>query len=173
MSVLFLFCPHTLCTILISSKYADIFCDVMFIFAEISCSTPENVPNGKVGGLNYTYGSSITYKCDPGFNHTSGNLTRTCLANGHWSGSIPNCSGKECLFKQRSFFISFFFIFKKLFLHFSCFPSIMVIDAVQLLTKSKKKRGDCYMKWFTIYRRVLICHVYIAIEYSCNEIHCI
>ena len=38
--------------------------------------------------------SQATYTCNDGFIISSGNGTRTCEANGEWSGSEPTC-GKQ------------------------------------------------------------------------------
>ena len=40
----------------------------------------------------YAHGVVVTYTCSSGFQHTSGNLARTCTT-GAWSGSIPVCTG--------------------------------------------------------------------------------
>lgn len=42
----------------------------------------------------YHTGSEAFYSCDPGFNHFEGDLTRTCLSNGTWSGDPAMCNGK-------------------------------------------------------------------------------
>lgn len=42
----------------------------------------------------YHIGSEAFYSCDPGFNHSGGDLTRTCLSNGTWSGDPAMCTGK-------------------------------------------------------------------------------
>ena len=36
----------------------------------------------------------MTYACQPGYNHTDGDLTRTCQANGSLTGSTPVCTSK-------------------------------------------------------------------------------
>ena len=40
------------------------------------------------------FGSQATYTCNDGFVISSGDDTRTCEANGEWSGSEPTC-GKQ------------------------------------------------------------------------------
>ena len=38
-------------------------------------------------------GSNVTYSCVQGL-ALIGDVTRTCLSNGEWSGSVPTCTGK-------------------------------------------------------------------------------
>ena len=50
-------------------------------------------------------GSNVTYSCAQGL-ALIGDVTRTCLSNGEWSGSVPTCSGKPmqcfaCVFIQQ------------------------------------------------------------------------
>ena len=40
------------------------------------------------------YNTSVTYTCQPGYDHTDGDLTRTCQANGSLTGSLPECTSK-------------------------------------------------------------------------------
>ncbi|XP_051004158.1 C4b-binding protein alpha chain [Acomys russatus] len=61
------------------------------------CGSPPDISNGKHNGGNedfYTYGSSVTYSCDPSFT-LSGNASLTCtVVNktvGVWSPSPPTC----------------------------------------------------------------------------------
>ncbi|XP_073229635.1 sushi repeat-containing protein SRPX-like [Porites lutea] len=39
-----------------------------------------------------TYGSSCTFSCQTGYTSPKGNVTRTCLASGKWSGGDINCT---------------------------------------------------------------------------------
>ena len=51
------------------------------------------IANG-TGCFNTTVGSVATYMCDEGYTSAHGNdLTRTCLINGSWNGSILKCKG--------------------------------------------------------------------------------
>ena len=64
----------------------------------ILCDTPSLVINN--GRLlddtgNYTYGTTIRYKCDPGY-FSDGAMQRTCEVSGRWSGSIPVCEKVSC-----------------------------------------------------------------------------
>ena len=65
-------------------------------FSVVSCSAElSDVTNGKPWlSNNLDFGSVINSACDEGYELTSGNLTRTCQANGKWSGSQPVCTSK-------------------------------------------------------------------------------
>ncbi|KAL9960422.1 hypothetical protein ACROYT_G033877 [Oculina patagonica] len=39
-----------------------------------------------------TYGSNCVFGCESGYGSTSGNVTRTCLQTGQWSGNPINCT---------------------------------------------------------------------------------
>ena len=54
----------------------------------------------------HNYNSSVTYSCNTGYYLASGNLTRTCLASGAWSGSLPNCSSNLSQMYIISLFLS-------------------------------------------------------------------
>ncbi|XP_060228003.1 C4b-binding protein alpha chain isoform X2 [Meriones unguiculatus] len=66
------------------------------------CGPPPDISNGKhSGGYEdfYTYGSSVTYRCDPSFT-LSGNASITCTVvnktTGVWSPSPPTCEKITC-----------------------------------------------------------------------------
>ena len=40
----------------------------------------------------YGYYDNVTYTCDSGYEHTAGNLTRSCMAINTWSGTTPECT---------------------------------------------------------------------------------
>nr|XP_037289007.1 sushi, von Willebrand factor type A, EGF and pentraxin domain-containing protein 1-like [Rhipicephalus microplus] len=67
----------------------DIRCDVL------SCPKPEHVPHGTAAYSSITFGSSIEYQCDPWF-ELHGVQQRICLADGKWSGSVPQCLPTPC-----------------------------------------------------------------------------
>ncbi|XP_065290015.1 sushi, von Willebrand factor type A, EGF and pentraxin domain-containing protein 1-like [Dermacentor albipictus] len=67
----------------------DIVCDV------VSCPEPEEVPHGTAVYPSTTYGSSVEYQCDPWF-QLHGVQQRTCLADGTWSDSAPQCQPTSC-----------------------------------------------------------------------------
>ena len=45
----------------------------------------------------YDYNTDVTYSCDLAYNHTAGNLTRTCNASAEWTGTLPTCESKTTL----------------------------------------------------------------------------
>ena len=45
--------------------------------------------------MSWTYGDTVVYSCDVLYQHTAGNLVRTCEASGQWSGEPPTCTGKH------------------------------------------------------------------------------
>ena len=61
----------------------------------VDCGGLLDPPNGMVDDPVTTFGSQATYTCDMGF--TLGNMidTRTCQIDRSWSGSEPECTGKN------------------------------------------------------------------------------
>lgn len=57
-----------------------------------SCETPPAPANGTVSTTGTRTGNTATYACSNGFT-LSGSRTRTCQANGVWSGTPPSCVG--------------------------------------------------------------------------------
>ena len=41
----------------------------------------------------YNYNEAVTYSCNDGYDHTSGDLVNTCTAIDTWSGAEPVCTG--------------------------------------------------------------------------------
>ena len=60
------------------------------ILAAVSCHEPENLTNGDRIGMDFTFMKTIHYLCHPGY-RLNGSRTRTCSANGTWTGSSPTC----------------------------------------------------------------------------------
>ena len=61
--------------------------------ADVCCSNLDDPLSGQVELSNTTVGSTANYTCNQGYTISNGNSTRTCEANGQWSGSPPSC---EC-----------------------------------------------------------------------------
>ena len=59
----------------------------------IDCGDPGTPANGERVGSEFTYGKTITYDCDPGY-QISGSRSRTCQLDGSWSGSVATCVGE-------------------------------------------------------------------------------
>ena len=59
----------------------------------IDCGTLNDTTNGRVShSAGTTFGQTATYSCDTGYTLV-GDSTRTCQADGMWSGSEPTCQG--------------------------------------------------------------------------------
>lgn len=62
----------------------------------VQCDKPSHViSNGRMIGEVYTFGSVITYECDPGY-YIDGLDERICQATGEWNAPIPVCVAVEC-----------------------------------------------------------------------------
>ena len=61
----------------------------------ISCPPPDGVSYGTFVATSYVVGSTIMYKCVPGY-RLHGGADRTCLANKTWTGKAPQCRPIEC-----------------------------------------------------------------------------
>ena len=55
------------------------------------CGSLANPPNGEVKMSGTTFNSTITFSCNDGY-HLVGETTRTCQANGSWSGNESTCT---------------------------------------------------------------------------------
>ena len=58
----------------------------------VDCQTPGDISNAQWNG-NTTYGSIVTYTCDPGYSATGGSNI-TCMATRNWSDIPPVCEGE-------------------------------------------------------------------------------
>ena len=63
----------------------------LYVSAVVDCGTLEDLDNGQVEFSNTTFESTANYTCDLGYRLSNGNITRTCEANGNWSGDPPSC----------------------------------------------------------------------------------
>lgn len=58
---------------------------------KVDCGAPSAPTNGSVATpAGTTFGATATYACDPGF-ALDATATRTCQADGTWSGAAPSC----------------------------------------------------------------------------------
>lgn len=63
------------------------------LLVAIVCGPPPTIPNGQVVGTDFTWGSSISYSCNQGY-QLSLPTVLTCQGNGNWSGEKPQCFRK-------------------------------------------------------------------------------
>lgn len=57
------------------------------------CKPPHLIPNGKVVGTDFMWGSRVTYACLEGY-QLSLPAVLTCEGNGSWTGELPQCFRK-------------------------------------------------------------------------------
>ncbi|KAJ8334650.1 hypothetical protein SKAU_G00402890, partial [Synaphobranchus kaupii] len=61
----------------------------------IVCGAPPTIPNGRVVGTDFQWGSSVSYACIEGY-QLSLPAVLTCQGNGNWSGERPQCFPVFC-----------------------------------------------------------------------------
>ena len=61
----------------------------------VNCGDPGTINNGHKHGLNFAYGSHLTFSCNEGY-VISSNITLECLSNGVWNYSLPMCTIVTC-----------------------------------------------------------------------------
>lgn len=61
-----------------------------------SCEDPGSPSNGFRRGDKFTYGKRVIFDCNPGYK-LQGAISRTCQADGTWSGNQATCVRKYCL----------------------------------------------------------------------------
>jgi len=62
------------------------------IFSAIICGFPQNIENGWRAGYFFTYGNSVKYSCNDGY-ELIGIDQLTCMEDQKWSGVPPQCIG--------------------------------------------------------------------------------
>lgn len=67
----------------------------------VSCGHPGSPPHSQMSGDSYTVGAVVRYSCTSK-RTLVGNATRMCGLDGHWTGSLPHCSGKGLVWGRGS-----------------------------------------------------------------------
>lgn len=85
---------------LFSSPSVETLIFMLTCFASaIPCLPPPDITDGSHNGQSgeeFSFGSAVTYKCDPGFSligEASIHCTTKDQVNGEWSGPAPECKG--------------------------------------------------------------------------------
>ena len=60
----------------------------------VDCGSLDDPDNGQVEVSSTKFGSTANYSCNVCYILSNGNSTRTCEANGRWSGDPPSCECK-------------------------------------------------------------------------------
>ena len=71
-----------------------VYINLIVVFTAVLCNNPGSPAHGSRSGDDFTFGKTVSYKCDPGHKIT-GSRSRTCTASGTWSGIEPTCTGKQ------------------------------------------------------------------------------
>ena len=80
------------------------FLTAYFSFSVVNCPQLTTPPKAVLLTVpcTSTYGSNCSYSCQTGYTSLTGNVTRTCLSSGNWSGSDIRCTGNyshiKCVF---------------------------------------------------------------------------
>lgn len=78
-------------------SFTSIFKTNLFILMKAVTCAPLSIPARAIlltVSCGNTYGSnSCVFGCQSGYGSHNGNVTRTCLQSGQWSGNAINCTG--------------------------------------------------------------------------------
>ncbi|XP_052767928.1 uncharacterized protein LOC128208409, partial [Mya arenaria] len=66
------------------------------------CAVPCAIVNGQVSITGNKINDIATYECNKGYAMISGDVTRTCMGNGGWSGAPPTCMQENCVTLQNA-----------------------------------------------------------------------
>ena len=86
---------NTCVNVLVTNSYTVISRTALHTAVVVDCGNLTSPLQGYVSIAESTFGSSANYSCFEGY-ELDGNVTRTCLESGNWSGSDPACNCKLC-----------------------------------------------------------------------------
>lgn len=84
-----------------NNKFSHVFISCLFLITSPPlgdsaglCGDPGVPVHGIRLGEEFTVNSVVRFSCEPGYT-LKGSPERTCLSNGTWVGTQPECHGKE------------------------------------------------------------------------------
>ena len=72
----------------------------ILLFIVVVC-TAQDFSHSTKSSTEAQYNAIVTYTCETGYEHTGGDLNRTCKADGSWSGDALVCSSKLLVYYAR------------------------------------------------------------------------
>ena len=79
---------------------------VYFFLLGITCAAVDIANSSKDPDENvYDFDTEVTYSCDAGFEHISGELSRKCEAIDKWTGTAPTCGSKFYMYSNFPLFL--------------------------------------------------------------------
>ena len=85
---------------LIISLRVDLGCFfIMYLYILVAACIQEGTDNLTFlpDNLLHSFDDILTYTCNTGYNHSTGDLLRHCQSNGEWTGEHPTCPSKNSL----------------------------------------------------------------------------
>ena len=67
---------------------------VCFVIPLVPCPRLDDPAHGSVSGWRSRQNTVVTYTCMDRYEATEGDMTRTCLKTGVWTGTEPVCTRK-------------------------------------------------------------------------------
>lgn len=83
---------------------------IVFSLSGISCGHPGILRHGSLMSRGFKFQNQVNYTCDQYF-EIHGDVNRTCLADGTWSGAIPECIASKLYFCRCCYLFCGLFMF--------------------------------------------------------------